>query len=679
MIVVKKIFLLIALWLSVSPYMLMGQESPEIVNRSTTVQVVDGKEYFFHAILQGQTLFSIARAYGVTVEEILRENPDVNPDQIPVNQLIRIPVKKEQRQQPQRKQQTETLLEIAYTEHLVKRRETVYGISRKYDISEAELIEHNPEIRTGLHIGMILQIPRSRKVQVAFEEYTVPSGQTLFSISREFDVSVEELEKYNPQLKEGLKAGQLLRIPVEPQMPTQPPFAYDPEEEDMQTDEDSVIVDPYCDDPKTKSSYNVALLIPLHLENVSDGEEMSQHEREQSFRFLEYYEGIVLALDSIRALGADINLTVIDVDDSETKARSAIWNHDLASMDLIIGPFLPNVFPIVADFAHQRDIPIVSPIYSEDRSLLRKYPNMFQATPGFQTRMNDVASYIVEKYPGDNIILVHNNQQETIDLISGFKEDLNESLNRWHYKRDSINLAHLDGYFFDGVYVGERITNVYVLNDSLLDAKQSGNPDLDPRYEKYRQRDLVQEVIYTLNGIDSLKATLDTNRRNILISLIGGEPQIANYTRELNQLRDTFDLVVFGVPQWRNYRSLDSRYLMNLKVHLFDADFIDYTNSDNINFIKKYRDINHVEPDNMAFMGVRTGMYFFSALMHYGTEFHRCISFINHSKSYETPFLFQRPDDESGWENRFVYIFTYRDYRLIDVRDPKNKMITHQD
>lgn len=658
---------------------LQAQESPQIVNRSTTIQKVDGKEYFFHAVLQGQTLFSIARAYGVTEEDIRRENPELQGGDLRYDQMIRIPVK----QQPASTgPQTETIRETTYKEHQVKRRETVYGISRMYNISESELLEHNPQIRTGLRPNMIVKIPRYRQKVVSFIEYKVPPRQTLFSISREFGVAIADIEKLNPELKDGLKAGQTIRIPVEQTPQQQPPYVFEPEEEEMPKPVTPVVTDPYCENPKLKDTYQVALLIPLYLENMAEDDEVSQQDRQRSYTFMEYYQGIIIALDSLRARGADIQLTVMDVGDSELKARQATWNTNLGDMDLIIGPFFPSVFPIVANFARQRNIPIIAPLYSaSDRvvwnELLKEYPNMFQAIPGIQTQVNDMANYIVEHYNEDNIILVHNNQPGITALISGYKSSLNEGLNRLEYYQDSINMAKLDGYFFNGVYVGERITNVYVLNDSLLKAQRRGDLITSPEPKRYEERDNITEIVFSRDGMDGLKEAMDTNRRNVIVSLMGGEAVIANYTRQLNQQRDTFDMVVFGVPQWSEYRSVDYSYLRNLNVHIFSSDFVDYNNPDNLHFIRRYSNLNHVEPGAMGFWGVETGMYFFTALMQYGSDFSKCMDVMNQTKPYDTPFWFRRKNnDEGGWENQFVYIYTFRDYQLIDVRNPRNKNIT---
>ncbi|MBW6478499.1 MAG: LysM peptidoglycan-binding domain-containing protein [Bacteroidales bacterium] len=667
----KKAFLILLSFIIISGNeILNAQDSPPVVTRSQTIQVVDGKEYFFHPVLQGQTLFSIARAYGVSQEDIYEANPELRDHGLRFDQIIRIPVKHDDKSQ---QVTSGTLKETTWIEHQVRRRETVYGISRQYGISQEDLLRNNPHARAGLRPNMILRIPRQSERIVSYIEYTVPPGQTMFSLTREFNVSNEEIEKLNPQLKDGLKAGQTLRIPAEAGPEQQPPFIVEPRPFEVAPEypEDPIAIHPYCDDPILKEYYNVALLIPLYLERVDTEFAENPDSRHPSFAFMQYYEGLLIALDSVRRMGADIRLSVFDVCDDPGKAHAVLRKPEMANMDLIIGPFNANTMDIVAQFAMRRNIPVVSPLHWEDNRQLVSYPILFQATPSIQTQMNDMAKFVARNYANDNIILVHNNQPLT--LINSYKATLNRELNYIDYYRDSLNLAKIDGYFLNGVYVGERLTNVYVLHDSLL------QPRLDDKerslYEQYMQRESMKEVVYSLGGMDKIKDMLDANRRNILVTPMGGEAIISDYTRQLNQMRDTFDITVLGVPQWRDYRSLDYRYLQNLRVHLFTSDFIDYDKKFNIDFIRRYRKENHVEPDIVAFRAVHTGMFFFSALMQYGSDFHKCTALINRTKSSGSPFRFYKAFGESGgWENNFVYIFKYENYRLKDVKEPDREI-----
>ena len=667
----KKAFLILLSFIVLSENnILIAQDSPPVVTRSQTVQLVDGKEYFFHPVLQGQTLFSITRAYGVSQDDIYEANPELRDHGLRYDQIIRIPVKQDD---APRQVASSTVKETTWMEHQVRRRETVYGISRQYGISQEELLRNNPHARVGLRPNMILRIPKQSERIVSYFEYRVPPGQTLFSLSREFNVSIEAIERVNPQLKDGLKAGQTIRIPAEAGPEQQPPFVVEskPLEVLPEFPEDPVAIDPYCDNPQIKEHYNVALLIPLHLDRINNEFIENPDSRHPSFAFMPYYEGMLFALDSVRKMGADIRLSVFDVCDDAGKAHTVLRRPEMANMDLIIGPFNANTMDIVAQFATRRDIPVVSPLHWEDNRQLVSYPLLFQATPSIQIQMNDMAKYVARNYANDNIILVHNNQP--LNLINGYKATLNRELNYIEYYRDSLNLAKIDGYFLNGVYVGERLTNVYVLHDSLLQPRLSDKET--SLYDQYMQRNTLKEVVYSLGGMDKIRNMLDVDKHNVIVTPMGGEALISDYTRQLNHLRDTFDITVFGVPQWRDYKSLDYRYLQNLNVHLFTSDFIDYENTSNIDFIRSYRKANYVEPERIAFRAAHTGMFFFTALMQYGTDFHKCMGLINQTNSSPSPFRFYKPYGESGgWENNFVYIFKYESYRLKDVKKPDTEI-----
>jgi LysM repeat protein len=646
-----------------------AQDASQVIKRSNTVQMVDGKEYFFHSVLQGQTLFSIARAYALTVAEIEAANPDVRDHGLRYNQVIRIPVAKQQassNQNVQRKVDTR----IEYVEHQVKRRETLYGISRTYNVSMEDILLHNPEARTGLRVNMILRIPQKQEIIQSYITHWVLPQQTLFSISREYGVSIEELEKHNPELRSGLKAGQELRIPVEAD-DVQPPFVVDELKIDTRPSYDPALADPYCHNPKLKNAYNVALLIPLYLEKFDDHESSALTPNHPSFAFIEYYEGMLIAVDSIRKMGADITLHVYDVCDSLPKTRAVLRNPDMAKMDMIIGPFHPNSLELTGEFAKARNITVVSPLYNQDNRLLQKFPNMYQATPSNSIQIEEMGRFAANQFPNDNLIVVHNNH----NLVTGFKSTLNRELNLRKYYQDSVNLAKIDGYFLNGVYVGERMTNVYVLNDSILDSRKQG---MGSAYNEYMERDNLKEIIFNQAGIAGLKKVMDPDRRNILLSLIGGQALISNYTRQLNQLRDTFAMTVVGVPQWAGYESLDFTYLQNLNVHLFTSEFVDYDQQHNNDFIRRFRNEFHGEPDaRFGFKAVQTGMFFFTALMQYGSEFHRCTEFFNETHSSTSPFRFQRVGPHGGWENTFVYFYKYERFRIKQIPYHNREMATH--
>jgi LysM repeat protein len=114
---------------------------------------------------------------------------------------------------------------LGFIEHKVNRKETVFGISRQYGISEKELKRYNPELYAGeLQKGMVLQIPRYPKGHisedqrsVAFISYRIAPGETRWSIAHKFGISLDSLEVLNPDLPKNstyLAQGDSLRLPA---------------------------------------------------------------------------------------------------------------------------------------------------------------------------------------------------------------------------------------------------------------------------------------------------------------------------------------------------------------------------------------------------------------------------------------------------------------------------------
>jgi len=688
-------FFLFAIFLLFSSVEVLAQFEPAPVTRSEVIETIDGKNYYIHTITQGQTLFSIARAYEVRPQEIADANPEI-PDLLQVvrtGQAIRIPrsaaqsaaqkppvpaaeprsLAPESRQlaavQPPQIMRA-TMVVTEFVEHEAARRETLYGISRKYNISQEEILHYNPEARSGLRFRQVLQIPQKISRPVEYFYYTVQPGETKFGLSSRFEISQNEIAEMNPEVEEmGLQAGQRIRIPARVARamgiipPQQDGYVFIPTDTVPET---APVADEYCLDPVLKSHYNVALMIPLFLDQFS-GYSPSMPADHISFTFIQYYQGILIALDSIKQHGVNITLHPFDVGHDLAAVREITRQPGFDRMDLIIGPFYPETLGFVAGFGIRHGIPVVSPLL-DDPTQLRGFPNLFQVSPSMETQLNSLAGYLARVYPDQNIILVHNNQPQARNLIEGFKSSLEEEFRYIQQFGDSLNLARVDGYYFNGALVGGRRTNVLVASDSLLHAR---NQTRRRRSDMPRQE--IREIIYNTSGLSGLVQAFDREKKNVVVTLIGGEAFLSNYLRELNQLSEQFDLTVFGTPQWSDYQTVDPRYFENLNVHIFSPDFVEYRDRHVRDFVYRYREVFNTEPTIDAFRGVQAGYFFFDALGRYGREFPRCIDQLN-GFGFKNPFVFERLlTKDDGWENLKFILYRHHDYRRENVMRPFNE------
>ncbi|MBK8807805.1 MAG: LysM peptidoglycan-binding domain-containing protein [Bacteroidales bacterium] len=204
--------------------------------KSETFVIEKGQKLYIHTINAGETLYSLGKLYGVSVEEIAAKNVNVLKG-LSVGQQIKIPFKE--------KTEIVKLSNVngvkSYT-HVVKLGETLYGISKKYNVSPEQIKEHNVGLTNILTVGQVLYIPTASKSSVSSNQTTtttvapvkgtkstnkvvisgktyllhkVIQGETVFSIKTLYNVPQEVLLKENPDLKNGLKTGQELKIPLE--------------------------------------------------------------------------------------------------------------------------------------------------------------------------------------------------------------------------------------------------------------------------------------------------------------------------------------------------------------------------------------------------------------------------------------------------------------------------------
>lgn len=147
----------------------------------------------YYVVKKGDTLWSIARTLGVTVNELKSFN-NLTSNALSIGQILYIP-----------KEEDETTEEEVYT---VKSGDTLYSIASKYGLSVSELKSLNNLSNNNLSIGQKLIVSKNNETT-----YTVSKGDTLYSISNKFGVSVNDLKSLNNLTSNNLSIGQSLKIP----------------------------------------------------------------------------------------------------------------------------------------------------------------------------------------------------------------------------------------------------------------------------------------------------------------------------------------------------------------------------------------------------------------------------------------------------------------------------------
>ena len=183
----------------------------------TQAQPATEEEYYYHKVAPKQTLFTIAKQYGIKANDLIRNNPELTSGITP-GQVLKIPVNitnAEARKASEMSDNQAKQMDVSeYSVHPVVSGETLYSLEQRYGVSHEDMLKFNPSLVNGLKAGMKLKIPAktaaaasapvaepvSAPNDVAMSKYKVEKGETLFSLAARFGVDVAEIKKANPSL-----------------------------------------------------------------------------------------------------------------------------------------------------------------------------------------------------------------------------------------------------------------------------------------------------------------------------------------------------------------------------------------------------------------------------------------------------------------------------------------------
>ena len=180
----------------------------------------NGESFFVHQVASGHTLYSLSKLYGVEVEDIVKHNKGADQG-LSIGQTLYIPVPNSYRDD---RWENPIRIENGFMIHRVQRKETLYSISKQYEVDMNDMLALNPGIELGLKEGVELRIPKQIEIESvaidlpeipedSLETHIVLAGETLYSISKLYGHRVDDIVALNPGAELGLDIGQVLRLP----------------------------------------------------------------------------------------------------------------------------------------------------------------------------------------------------------------------------------------------------------------------------------------------------------------------------------------------------------------------------------------------------------------------------------------------------------------------------------
>ena len=454
---------------------------------SVPAKMTSGK--LTHQVLPKETLYGIQKRYGISDQELKQANPFLEKEGLQIGQVLTIPSNKVQKIIT-----TEFSEKVIY--HNVLPKETKYSIAKQYGITIEELERKNPEVVSNLPEGFKLlikgkaskpdltQVKVEPKKEVAITSqakpiatmtYVVKPKETLYGLSKMHGISQQDLILLNPFLSEGVVEGMVLKVPA---------VLNTPQETKKEYTELSKI--------KTNSRKKLALLLPFNIAKIEGDTLNSTATRLKKDKFLnmtlDFYAGALVAIDSAKVLGLNIDVSIFD--SQETKNTSAvasiIRDNKLQDSDVVIGPFYQSNVDKTAELLLPNQVAVISPL-SKDQGV--SYDNIFQSIPSPDAVKNAMFDYMRSK-GGNMIAVVDKKKGSIIQYIKENHKDVKFSALNANGGVSAENLKSL--------FVGDKI-NYVVMETANTGMIKATIATMLSAMSTYRVQLVVLETNETLN------------------------------------------------------------------------------------------------------------------------------------------------------------------------------------
>ena len=418
-----------------------------------------------HIVKAGESVEGIAKRYKISTADIYALNPDASSD-IVINSILIIP---------------ESFSEIlnaplvgkeieSYKVHKVRRKETLFSIAGKYDVSIEDLKAHNESLRLNkLRPRKKIYIPifkenKTPSYNSSLQPYTVLAKEGKWRIAYKFGISVPQLEALNPGMGSDLKEGQKLNVPnivvSDKNEIKEDQFGYYivkaregfyriqkklglskevldslnpqlaikglklgmvlkvPKLSVKNIEKALVFTTSLSDSFVDLSPVNIGLLLPFKTKSI-DSESLNlakaQLKRDGYINIAtDFYSGVAVAIDSAKQLGISVNLDVFDTNAKALDVKTILNQTNFAKYDAILGPITSQNFELTANHVLSDSIPVISPFVRSKSN----YLNLFQTIPEANWLRTKMVSYVkTDTIPHHTLIIYDSKSKTTANYL----------------------------------------------------------------------------------------------------------------------------------------------------------------------------------------------------------------------------------------------------------------------
>ena len=579
------------------------------------------QEYFMHTVTQGQGLYSISRMYGVTEDEIIRLNPG-SEKVIRAGEQLKIPSKK-------------TTASGKF--HTIQKGETLYRLSVENRISVKELCDANPGLSVeNFKIGQVITIPAPsdedplastleqagddtpQEIKAAVQTiqtdtatikttHVVKKRETIFRITRTYGITQEEFLEANPEYKYNkLKQGAVVKIPFSRDEIAQRKKRITDAHDRMQAISDSALFS--MNDRKevdNDGSLTAALILPFSLDDSTTTLQK---------QMIEFYQGMLLALDRLKEENISVNLKVFDSQGEDKSLTPLLESGQLDDVDIVFGPRWTNQITEAARWSTAHQVPLVLPMNAGADDVFNN-PYVFQLNTPQSYFNQEIYNHFLEQFPDPNVIILDADEYRRNDFIDGLKTVLND--HEIPYSTIMIDTAYQA--LMDTLVPYRQ--NILIINSS------SSGP--------------LNTVLPVLQLITRLKA-----------------PEIETH--------------LFGYPEYQIYAADHLDELYEVDTWFYSWFYTNNMLKESVDFNNRFRRSFSrqmlVSYPSFASYGYDTGYYFLKGLAVFGKDFENHLNDLR-TDPVQMGFKFERVNNWGGFINRKVFFVHFSNNYKVEKID----------
>ncbi len=373
-----------------------------IPTQSKSIDAQNPPKFKKHKVRRKETLITISKKYNVSIDAIKRYNKQLYARQIKKGERLQIPMHLkivDSGVVPYNDSKVSgaiTLDTSSLSKHIVKAKETRYGIARMYGITVSELEQMNPELGEGLSQNAIINVPSKAILKTAIAEkgyrfYEVQPKEGFYRLKVKINLTKEQIVALNPYAKDGLQEGMILKIPSD----TATAITGQVNKRDLQ----QTIID--------TSQKRIAVLLPFRLNKIiSDSLSVKQQQIKKNRLMslsLDFYSGLLMATEFAKDKGISLQLDVFDTQYNTAIVSDIINSNTFDNFDVVIGPLGQKNIEKAAAMLQDTTVPIFSPLSNKQ---IKVSKNVFQSLPSDVMLEDGMLQYIVSGMSDKNVIVI---------------------------------------------------------------------------------------------------------------------------------------------------------------------------------------------------------------------------------------------------------------------------------